>query len=105
MPTFRKIPKEVFAVQLTWKDWNDVCELLGDALLVENPDGAWNVESEEDVADTIGESSPWINLKIRTINNQVVTVRHGDWIVPDGEPGRFYPIDPKVFRESFEEVT
>ena len=103
MPRYRKIVKEIEAVQLCWKNWNAVCDLLGDALIKENPDGAKTVGI---FSDDCGEQGPeYITLDIRTINDQVVTVRHGDWIVPDGLPGRFYPIDPGVFRDSYEVIT
>lgn len=102
--TFRKKPVEIQAVQLRWSNWGDVCELLGDALLAENPDGAITITANQ-AADTCGESGPdYIALDVRTVHGEIATVRHGDWIIPDGKPGRFYPCKPDIFAATYDEV-
>lgn len=101
---YRKKPVEVTAVQLRWTTWSDVCTLLGDALTAENPDGAYYIPAGE-VSDTCGESGPnYIGLKVRTMHGDVAPVRHGDWIIPDGLPGTFYPVKPDVFAATYEPV-
>ncbi|NED31101.1 hypothetical protein [Streptomyces sp. SID8499] len=97
MACYRKKPVEIEAVQLCWTQWNEVCELLGDALTAENPDGAFEIPAEE-VSDTCGEEGPnYIGLYVRTVHGEIAIVRHGDWIVPEKQPGRFYPVKPDVF--------
>ncbi|MFD7999952.1 hypothetical protein [Streptomyces mirabilis] len=104
MGRYRKKPVETDAVQLRWTQWNEVCELLGDALLVENPDGAFEI-SEAEASDTCGEEGPnFIGLHVRTVHGEIATVRHGDWIVPEGLPGRFYPVKADIFAATYEAV-
>ncbi|MEV8048933.1 DUF6011 domain-containing protein [Streptomyces bacillaris] len=99
---YRKLPVEITAVQLRWSSWSLVCGLLGDALLAENPDGAYEIP-EAEVADTCGEPGPdYIALKVRTAHDEIATVRHGDWIIPEAQPGRFYPCKPDVFAATYE---
>ncbi|MFB7228492.1 DUF6011 domain-containing protein [Streptomyces fimicarius] len=99
---YRKLPVETTAVQLRWSSWSLVCELLGDALLAENPGGADEV-NEDQAADTCGEPGPgYISLKVRTAHDELATVRHGDWIIPEAQPGRFYPCKPEVFAATYE---
>lgn len=102
MPKYRKKPVEITAVQLRWTQWNDVCEFLGDALLAENPDGAREITDDE-ASDTCGEDGPtYIALDVRTVHGEIATVRHGDWIIPEKTPGRFYPCKPDVFAASYD---
>ena len=54
MARYRKRPVEIEAVQLRWTQWNEVCEFLGDALIAENSDGAWEIPATE-ASDTCGE--------------------------------------------------
>jgi hypothetical protein len=99
---YRKKPVETVAVQLRWTQWNEVCELLGDALTAENSDGAFEIP-EEEASDTCGEEGPnFIALFVRTVHGEIAIVRHGDWIVPEAEPGRFYPVKPDVFAATYE---
>lgn len=99
---YRKLPIEITAVQLRWTRWNEVCELLGDALLAENPTGATEIPAAE-AADTCGEDGPtYLALKVRTVHDELATVRHGDWIIPEAQHGRFYPCKPDVFAKTYE---
>lgn len=100
--TFRKRPVVTAAVQLRWTQWQEVCELLGDALLAENMGGAGIITADE-ASDTCGECGPqYIALNVRTAHGEVAIVRHGDWILPEKQPGRFYPCKPDVFATTYE---
>ena len=102
MPKYRKKPLEIEAVQLRWTTWPEVCALLGDALIAENPTGAWAIPVDE-VTDTCGESGPeYIALAVRTIHGERAIVRHGDWIIPESQPGLFYPCKPDIFAAAYE---
>jgi hypothetical protein len=104
MGTYRKKPVEIEAVQLRWSVWNEVCDFLGGALLAENPGGAREIPADE-ASDTCGEPGPaYIALDVRTVHGEIATVRHGDWIIPDAKPGRFYPCKPDVFERTYEPV-
>lgn len=104
MPKFRKKPVVIDAVQLRWTQWSEVCDLLGAALLAENPHGARIIEAAE-VSDTCSEIGPqYIALDVRTAHGEIAVVRHGDWIIPEKEPGRFYPCKPDVFTATYDRV-
>lgn len=102
--TYRKKPIIIRAVQVRWSTWSDVCELLGDALLAENPGGAREIHARE-ASDTCGEPGPrYIAFDVRTIHGDIAAVRHGDWLIPEAQPGRFYPCKPDVFAATYELV-
>lgn len=98
---FRRKPTEVQAVQLSWATWNDVCELVGDAIGEHNP--AYYI-SPDDVSDTCGETGEYIGLNLKTMHGEIAVFRHGDWIIPDAKPGTFYPCNPTVFKNTYEPV-
>jgi len=77
--------------------------MLGPALLAENPSGAMTIPREE-ASDTCDEVSPYIALNVRTAHGDVAIVRHGDWIIPEKDPGRFYPCKPDVFAATYDPV-
>jgi len=93
---YRKKPVRVRAVQLCWKDWSDVCLLLGKVIGEHNPG-----RGSESFRDSCGEDGPpWIELTIPTPEGDMVA-RHGDWII-EGFMGEFYPCKPDVFEATYE---
>lgn len=42
------------------------------------------------------------NLCMTTTQGQQVTAEPGEWIIPDRQPGTFYPCDPDVFKTTYE---
>ncbi|MEW2351472.1 hypothetical protein AB0904_27865 [Streptomyces sp. NPDC006684] len=105
MTTYRKRPTETTAVQLRWTTWNDVCTFLGSAFFTENPGGAREIPAAE-ASDTCGEPGPaYIAVNVRTAHGDIAVVRHGDWIIPEAEPGRFYPCKPKIFAATYEPIS
>ncbi len=104
MQKFRLRTSEVKAVQLNWKNWDEMCEFLGDIIGEHNP--ARNVETYH---DKCGEEAPFIEL---IFSNKFIErvdgpeaylhAKHGDWII--GEPGGFYPLSPKAFKRAYEPV-
>lgn len=102
---YRRKPVVIQAVQVRWSTWIDVCELLGDALLAENPGGAGVIHARQ-VSDTCGEPGPtYIAFDVRTAHGEIAVVRHGDWLIPEAQPGRFYPCKPDIFAATYEPVT
>lgn len=105
MPAYRKLPLPVDAVQLRWATWGDVHSFLGDAFLAENPQGATAIPASE-ASDTCGDPGPdYISLNVRTVHGEIVVVRHGDWIIREDRPGRFYPVKPAVFARTYGPVS
>ncbi len=101
MKKYRKKPVVIESVQLTWCNWNEVCDFLGGVISEKNP--ARNVT--KGMSDTCGEDGPsYIELDVTTIHGETAIVRHGDWIIPEPESGRFYPCKPEIFKQTYEEV-
>jgi len=94
---YRKKPVVIDAVQLNWKNWNAVCELLGDLVSDKNP-GKYGLAS-----DTCGEQEPYINLEISTMEG-IMLALHGDYIIK-GVSNEFYPCKPDIFKMTYEAVS
>lgn len=102
---FRKKPIEIEAVQLTWANWSEVCEFIGEGTLTDAPGGPHAAMSDE-CSDPCGEGvdGKFIVLYLFTMHGDLTTFRHGDWIIPDGKPGTFYPCKPEIFAATYEPV-
>lgn len=97
MAKYRKRPVVIDAVQLCWKNWNEVCDLLGDIVSDENPG-----RSVSGCSDACGEHPPYIELTIPTLEGKYFA-RHGDWIIR-GVQGEFYPCRPDIFDATYQAV-
>jgi hypothetical protein len=99
MPKFRKKPVEIEAVQLCWRNWCEVCDLLGGQVI--GPDNPARMVTN--FVDTCGEEGPdYIELTIPTLEGDHVA-RHGDWIIR-GVAGEFYSCRNDIFRMTYEPV-
>lgn len=96
IPKYQSKPRITEAVQLNWRNWNLVCEFLGDVISEENPG-----RESLDFSDACGEFTPYIELTVTTIHGEEAIVRHGDWILPEPVPGRFYPVKPDIFANTY----
>lgn len=97
---FRKKPVVIEAVQLTWANWSEVCEFVGDTISGDN--SGYEIRAEE-ASDICGESGPtYIAIKVVTTHGEWAVVRHGDWIIRDSKPGTFYPCKPDVFAATYD---
>ena len=94
---YRKKPVEVEAHQLCWKNWNDICDFLGDIISEENPG-----RGSETYSDTCGEEGGWIEITIPTKEGDMIA-KHGDWIIK-GVQGEFYPCKPDIFAATYDPV-
>jgi hypothetical protein len=83
MTRFRKRPVEIEAVQ--WHGEAN-CPKVFAFLGLEHP------------VDELDHSE----IYVTTIHGETATVRPGDWIVREPEPGRFYPVKPDIFARSYE---
>lgn len=44
------------------------------------------------------------HLILTTVHGDPAPCRPGDWVIPDGEPGTFYPCKPDIFEATYEPV-
>lgn len=84
---YRKRPVEIEAVQFT----GDNVQEIWDAFGVEGIYGP--TEQNPD------------HLILTTIHGDEAPARPGDWIIPDGKPGTFYPCKPEIFAQTYEPVS
>jgi hypothetical protein len=93
---YRKKPVVIEAVQLCWKNWQEVCDFLGPIISEKNPG-----RQGDFFHDKCGEEAgPWINLTIPTLEGNMDAL-HGDWIIK-GVKGEFYPCRPDIFAATYE---
>lgn len=96
---YRKKPIVIDAVQLCWRNWNAVCDLMGDSIPIHG-----RFDEDDRASDSCGESPPFIALPIETLEGTMVA-RHGDWIIR-GVNGEYYPCKPDIFEKTYEpEIT
>lgn len=97
MGKFRRTPKvvEIEAVQLEWSTWSEMCEHLSE----------WGHDFDEFPGLPPSSEDPdAISIKVRTAQQQIVTVNRGEWIVRDVDRGTFYPIRDDVFQDTYEAI-
>lgn len=95
---YRKKPVVIEAVQLNWKNWDEVCGFLGDIISHENP-----ARAVQTFSDDCGEKGgPYIELTIPTLEGDHVA-KHGDFIIK-GVKGEFYPCKPDIFAATHDPV-
>lgn len=94
MPKFRKKPVVIEAVQWDGKNFDEVMNFMK-----EFHGSKLNYENAEEAAYKTG------MIFVRTMHDgQGVNVVVGDWIIPDGKPGTFYPCKPEVFERTYEPI-
>lgn len=102
---FRRKTTEIDSIQLNWANWDDIFDFIGKGTLTDAPGGPHAAMSDE-YSDTCGEKGPkYILLYLFTMHGDLTPFRHGDWIIPDGKPGTFYPCKPDIFAATYDEVT
>jgi hypothetical protein len=101
MSQFRKKPVVIEAVQLTWENWNQICDHANVGKLEEGkPTGCYVSNSGEALPE--GETSDEIGLLIPTLEG-VMLGRQNDWIIR-GVQGELYPCKPDIFSATYEAV-
>ena len=101
MGLYRKKPVVIEAVQLCWRNWNEVCDFLGDIIGAHNP-GRYSEECSDACGEETTAGAGWIEITIPTLEGDHVA-KHGDWIIK-GVKGEFYPCKPDIFAATYEAV-
>ncbi len=90
MAKYRKKPVVIEAVQLTWDNWNEICDFADVGYLNEgHPEGCMLSENR-------------IGLNIPTLEGLMLG-EENDWIIK-GVKGELYPCRPDIFEMTYEEV-
>jgi hypothetical protein len=98
---FRKKPVVIEAVQLTWANWNEICDFVPKPWFVR---GVWLDENgvplpEGQTRFADGEGN--LGLLMRTLESEQFLATGGDWIIK-GVKGEFYPCKPDIFAATYE---
>lgn len=97
MPRYRKKPVVVEAVQLSWENWNALCEMLE-----YRPLNAYHVPDGAPISNDCGEDPPFIEMDVPILEGSMIA-RHGDWIIK-GIEDEIYPCKLDIFEETYELV-
>lgn len=87
---YRKKPVVIEAVQLTWSNWQEMCEFADVGRLAEGKPEGFNPGGDHNV----------IGLKIPTLEGVMEAVEN-DWIIR-GVKGELYPCKPDIFQMTYE---
>jgi hypothetical protein len=93
MPKFRKKPVVIEAVQLTWPNWNAVCDFLSKEAF-----GVGTYVDENGIPTE--DASKRLGVHINTLEGKMLAVEN-DWIIK-GVKGEFYPCKPDIFAATYE---
>jgi hypothetical protein len=98
MPQFRKKPVVIEAMQLTDDNVREVQAWCNAAV------PAATVVQHHPLGSNAGDGvARW--LVLLTIHGEQAIARPGDWVIPEPQPGRFYPCASTVFDATYEPVT
>lgn len=104
MAKFRKKPVVIEAVQLTWANWNAICEFVPKPWFVR---GTWldgdGAALPEDKTNMIAGGNSGLGLIMKTLESEEFLARGDDWIIK-GVRGEFYPCKPDIFAATYDEV-
>jgi len=98
MAKYRKRPVVIEAEQLTWQNWNRICEFVTDPYFGR---GVYlNDKTLEILPDNV--TSQTMGLIIKTLEGEHLA-RQNDWIIK-GIKGEFYPCKPDIFEKTYEKI-
>ena len=89
----RKKAVEIEAVEWTGFNLKEIQDFVGDSLIVEYNDAAYQA----------GVAPPVVRLTIHTLEGDMICNR-GDYIIK-GIKGEFYPCKPDIFEQSYEQAS
>ena len=93
---YRKKPVEIEAVQLTWANWDEICDFVP---LPWGPEGVHGCYSDKGIEFDSGEK---IGLIIPTLEGNMLA-NENDYIIK-GVHGEFYSCKPNIFEKTYEPV-
>lgn len=95
---YRKKPVEIEAMQLSWDNWNAICQWIGPfkdgmrGVYVDPKTGLWSIKPDFPNSE--------IGMLIPTLEGTMLA-REGDYIIR-GVKGEYYPCKPDIFSETYD---
>jgi hypothetical protein len=83
---YRKKPIEIDAIQFTGDNVHEIWDQFG-------ADGIYGPTEK---------NPDWLILT--TVHGDEAPARKGDWVIPDGKPGTFYPCKPDIFEKTYDAI-
>lgn len=90
MARYKKKPVEIEAIQLTWRNWSDICDFI-------------TLDWEKNGIHGKYLDNGKIGLVIPTLEGDHLA-EENDYIIK-GVQGEFYPCKPHIFHKTYEKVT
>lgn len=100
MAKFRKKPVVIDAVQLSWKNWAEICEFADVGGGEKQPRGCY-LTKEGTVAPK-GTMTDHLGMIIPTLEGDMVA-KEGDWIIK-GVNNELYPCKDDIFQKTYDAV-
>lgn len=98
VPVYRRKPIEVQAVQVSHANL-ELLNAFGFGAMV----GPVRTIPASGAADTCGEAGPdYLAVNVRDAHGELVTARHGEWVVPDSKPGTLTVVTVEDFAAGYE---
>jgi len=101
---YMKKPVVIEAIELTWANWNEVCDFMRDQPIrggwVNPSDGSFTEGNQP--PDNLSPEDAEIGCIIPTLEGDHLA-RQGDYIIKDVK-GEFYPCKPDIFAATYDEV-
>ena len=94
MPRYRKKVVEIEAIQLTWPNWQKICEFVPKPWFVRGCYVDKDGKETEDINGRLG-------LVMQTQNTQQFIAVEGDYIIK-GVEGEYYPCKASIFEATHE---
>lgn len=95
----RKKPVVIEAVQLTWENWNEMCEHAGVGPGKDQPNRIY-LDADDYIHDQPPNDDAKLGLRIPTLEGVMIGTE-GDWIIK-GVQGEIYPCKPDIFEATYE---
>lgn len=94
MPKYKKKPIVIEAEQLTWSNWDNICDFVK---LPWGPEGVRGVYTKDGVQTDEGEN---MGLIIPTLEGEMLAIEN-DYIIK-GINGEYYPCKPDIFHKTYD---
>lgn len=98
---FRKKPIIIEAIQLTWQNWNEICNFVPIPWFI----GGCFIDKDGNILDehTMNLGEGHLGLRIKTLESNEFLAQQDDWIIK-GIDGEFYACKPLIFEKTYEKV-
>jgi hypothetical protein len=100
---YRKRPVVIDALQLTWANWQEMCEFAAVGNLDNGqPQGGWAEPGVPELWKEQKTDKMVLSMGIPTLEGLMIA-NENDWIIK-GVQGELYPCKPDIFKQTYDPV-